>query len=190
MHKPVVNNSINPGTHCSFRNPERFRNWETCSTGGGAPWRKRDGGLVVPLVKTRGRVFLSSARTLVRRVREKVFDPFLQRAVRTIGCDRLRHLVRHQEPHATSPPILLLQTRGRPSARSSSRFRIRSDSLLSIAFHDGKFPYGMSADASKEIESGGQRVNRDPRRADRRGFGSGRWTVERKRVAFRVRFKN
>lgn len=42
--------------------------FETCSTGGrGAPWRKRDGGLVVPLVKTRDRVFLSSARTPVRR---------------------------------------------------------------------------------------------------------------------------
>lgn len=100
---------INPGTHCSFRNPERFRiQRPVVRVGRGEhrdedTWRRtscsfgKNSWPSVPLVGSYTR------STLPGRVREKVFDPFLQRAVRTIGSERLRHLVRHQEPHATSP---------------------------------------------------------------------------------------
>lgn len=63
--------------------------------------RKRDVRLAVPLVKTRGRVFLRATVGLLPLVpvdrREKVFGPFLVVAFKRTASDRLRHLVLHQD---------------------------------------------------------------------------------------------
>ena len=139
---------INPGTHCSFRNPERFRiQRPVVRVGRGEhrdedTWRRtscsfgKNSWPSVPLVGSYTR------STLPGRVREKVFDPFLQWAVRTIGSERLRHLVRHQEPHATSPTSSSSRVvRADPRQGRRHRFESPFESTICFqsTFHDGKF---------------------------------------------------
>lgn len=177
---------INPGTHCSFRNPERFRiQRPVVRVGRGEhrdedTWRRtscsfgKNSWPSVPLVGSYTR------STLPGRVREKVFDPFLQRAVRTIGSERLRHLVRHQEPHATSPTSSSSRV-VRADPRQGRRHRFESTICFRSTFHDGKFVECRPIRRKSKVVTG----------VEPSGFGSGRWTVGRKRgISSSVRGRN